>query len=49
MKKHMNTKQCTDHLEKDHNSDKKESMSNEKNDKITGKGKTIKMLEEKSE
>ena len=42
MKKHMNTKHCTDHLEKDHNSDKKENMSNEKIDKITGKDKTIK-------
>ena len=26
MKKHMNTKHCTDHLEKDHNSDKKEHV-----------------------
>ena len=38
---HINTKHCSDHVEKDHNSDKKENMSNEKNDKITGKDKTI--------
>ena len=48
MIKHMSTKHCSDHVEKYHNSDKKENTSDEKFDKITGKDKTSKMLKEKS-
>ena len=50
MMKHMNTKHCSDHVEKTHNSNKKENKSNDKLGKITGKDEikqTSKVLYEK--
>ena len=47
MIKHMSTKHCSDHVEKYHNSDKKENTSDEKFDKITGKEKNIQNAEGK--